>query len=59
MSVDLYTKCVLTVIAAALIAIAAGQYEHSAKAQGAACGDIHKPCYVTVGTPLPVYVKSH
>lgn len=46
---DLYTKTVLTVIAAALCAIAARDISPpEAVAQGAVCGAYSSPCYIEV-----------
>ncbi len=47
---DRYTKCVLTVIAAALVALAVGSISRTPAvvAQGRACGDRINPCMVRV-----------
>ncbi len=46
---DLYTKAVLTVIAAALVMIAGRQIVPSAMAQfGEGCGKVGSPCYVWI-----------
>jgi hypothetical protein len=48
MLVDRYTKTVLTLIAAALMALAVGQFmPKSAVAQAGTCGTPNNPCYVT------------
>ena len=48
--VDHYTKAVLTVIAAALVALVVQNAAPDASAQiQAGCGDRFKPCYVTTG----------
>ena len=48
--VDRYTKAVLTVIAAALVALVVQNAAPDASAQiQARCGDRFKPCYVTTG----------
>jgi hypothetical protein len=47
--VDRYTRAVLTVIAAALVALAVERDVGPAKAQGANCGERDSsPCYVAV-----------
>ncbi len=46
--VDLYTKCVLTVIAVSLAAIAIrGQVFPDAVASSRLCGDYSNPCYIS------------
>jgi hypothetical protein len=58
---DVYTKSVLTIIALALILLAAENFMHGAAAQQS-CGSQSYPCYVTNATidgayPLTVRVK--
>ena len=56
---DLYTKCVLTIIAAALSIIAAHNMTGGAIAQGDRCGTtMHQPCWVIAAIPLEVVVTS-
>ena len=55
--IDRYSKIVLTVIAAALVAIAIQQAAPSAKALSD-CGDYLSPCYVTTRGDLDVYVTN-
>ena len=43
---DRFTKFMLTIIAAALCAIAAQNTIPSAGAQNRPCGDFHNPCFV-------------
>ncbi len=55
--VDRYTKTILTVIAAALVALVIQGLAPKAIAQYgmSACGDSRKPCYIELSTvPLPV-----
>lgn len=45
---DTYSKIVLTVIAAALCALAVQNIAGTAEAVGKNCGDYFNPCYVTI-----------
>jgi hypothetical protein len=58
--IDRYTKIILTVIAAALVALVAQNAIHTAKADVAyndACGTAtHPPCEVTWTSAMPVQV---
>ena len=61
MTVDLYTKAVLTTIAAALVGLVAQNAVPSAHAQNArqtVCGiDVGLPCYIATGQqPLYIHV---
>jgi hypothetical protein len=61
MMVDLYTKAVLTVIAAALVILVAENTVQRAGAQSS-CGSQSSPCYITNHLidgvhPLTVHVK--
>ena len=51
---DRYTKCVLTVIAVALCAIAVQNRVSPARAVGEDCGQWHNPCQVEVRGAVPV-----
>lgn len=53
--IDRYTKCVLTIIAAALVALVAQNSLKSSFAQQAFCGSADSPCAVAWSTPMPVY----
>ena len=59
---DRYTKTVLTIIAAALVAITAQQFVPNAAAQYGACGSSrHDPCYVEAADlvrGVSVYVEN-
>jgi hypothetical protein len=56
--VDRYTKTVLTVIAAALVAIVIREVVPKAIAQsGMDCGGVTNPCYVDTVYPLRVRVE--
>lgn len=48
MKVDLYTKAILTVIAAALVSLSFHQFVAVGQAQGGRCGDQGSPCFVFV-----------
>lgn len=57
--VDRYTKLVLTVVAAALVAITAQNFVRPASAQlGEGCGDFRTPCHVTADVALPVLEQA-
>jgi hypothetical protein len=57
MMIDLYTKAVLTTIAAVLVVIALQGAFPTAQAQiSEACGNAKNPCWVTAA--LPFYVES-
>jgi len=71
MTVDLYTKAVLTVIAAALCVLVFGQGFGPASALSDGCGAITDPCYVAtdprstalkvktgLGDTVSVYVRN-
>ena len=56
---DIYTKAVLSVIAGALLALAAQGALKQASAQPVGCGsDVNNPCFVTIfsSTDRPVVV---
>lgn len=61
MKIDMYTKAVLTVIAAGLIALVAQNGLKPAYALGDGCGTAGDPCYIDYftlsGRGLPVVVK--
>jgi hypothetical protein len=55
---DRYTKCVLTVIAAALVFMAAQQAMRPATAQGASCGIVvDQACWVRTDLRAPIAVE--
>ena len=59
--IDRYTKWVLTIIAAALVALVAQNALRTSFAQDAGCGGYgQSPCAVAWSTPMPVYsiIKS-
>jgi hypothetical protein len=57
--IDRYTKIVLTVIAAALVALVLQNSFPGARAQmGSGCGSGHKPCYVETVPREPLYVTA-
>jgi uncharacterized membrane protein len=47
--IDLYTKLVLTVIAAALLVLAGDYMLSPASAQSTSCGTPKNPCFVAIG----------
>ena len=54
--IDRYTKSVLTLIAAALMALVAQNSLKSSYAQDFGCGSYgQSPCAVAWSTPMPVY----
>ena len=56
---DRYTKVVLTLIAAALVTLAAHEFVPPASAQrGEDCGSHDNPCYVTARPDNPVYITA-
>jgi hypothetical protein len=56
--VDRYTKCVLTVIAAALVMIAVQQGMRPATAQGGGCGIVvEEACWVRTDSRAPIAVE--
>jgi hypothetical protein len=56
--VDRYTKCVLTVIAAALVALAVQQGLRPATAQGGGCGIVvDEACWVRTDLRAPIPVE--
>jgi len=53
MQIDVYTKAILTVIAAALLALTVRQYGGPALAQGMPCGDSRlSPCLIEIVQPI-------
>jgi hypothetical protein len=58
MATDLYTKAVLTIIAAALVAIAWQGGVRPANAQMSACGSYLTPCYVETTRTVNVWVEN-
>jgi hypothetical protein len=57
MTIDRYTKVVLTVIAVALSVIAINGAIPKASALGEPCGGLGSPCYVSNFGGLPLTVK--
>ena len=61
--VDLYTKTILTIIAASLCALVFQNTVQPAGAVGAGCGSLFDPCYVTgtvqVDEPVLVHGSVH
>jgi hypothetical protein len=57
MMLDRYTKFILTVIAAALVAIAVQNATRPARAQLAQCGNVQTPCYVRNTTSDALWVQ--
>ena len=58
--IDRYTKIVLTVIAAALTAIAVRQaLPPGALAQNGSCGALANPCYVATPSDRPLLVSNY
>lgn len=56
--VDRYTKCILTVIAGALVAIAVQQELRPATAQGGGCGlVVDQACWVRTDLRAPIAVE--
>jgi hypothetical protein len=56
--VDRYTKCALTVIAAALVVIALQQGLRPATAQGGSCGNsVDQACWVRTDLRAPIAVE--
>jgi hypothetical protein len=56
--VDIYTKCVLTMIAAALVTIAVQQGMRPATAQGGGCGVVvDEACWVRTDLRAPIAVE--
>lgn len=56
--VDRYTKCILTVIAAALVVIATEQSMRPATAQGTSCGNVvDQACWVRTDLRAPIAVE--
>ena len=57
--IDIYSKAVLTVIAAALVALVLQNSFPGARAQmGSACGQARNPCYVASDSREPVFVAA-
>jgi hypothetical protein len=57
MAIDLYTKTMLTIIAVALVAIAArGGFEAQAQFGGEPCGSKINPCHIATWN-IPIGVK--
>jgi hypothetical protein len=56
--VDNFTKCVLSVIAAALVSIALEQWTRPATAQGGTCGmTIDQACWIRADQRTPIAVE--
>ena len=55
---DKYSKTVLTIIAVALCGIIIQNITSPAIAIGNGCGGWSDPCYITVKTPLDVWIKN-